>query len=260
MVSSASFFLNFPLTLFFGIFSAPSVWSALSPLLGSLLGISLVLFPFSEALPLSLCPLAVFGIFRGRCSSWFLWRRLVGWVSFRQSQLLSPLLGRTSSCLTFLSFGAKLGPESCPLPRSFCVRSLADFVGVLPDKLLLCPVRALRIYLVRTASLPSRPCAVFVSPRAPSRPLSKNALSFFICDVIAESYSLSGLSLPSVSSSSSSTLSAVCLFFSSSFFGACSWGSGCCCFLGFSSYCSFVFCLGGRCLVSCLCLYFFLFV
>ena len=88
------------------------------------------------------------------------------------------------------------------------MRSLADFVGYLLDELLLCPVCALHIYLARTASLPSRPRALFVSPRAPACSLSKNALSYFIQDVIAESYSLSGLSLPSVSSSSSSTLSA----------------------------------------------------
>ena len=82
---------------------------------------------------------------------------------------------------------------------------MADFVGDLPDELLLCPVHALRTYLARTASLPSRPCAPFGSPHAPSRPLSKNALSFFIRDVIAGSYSSAGLSLPSVSPSSSSS-------------------------------------------------------
>ena len=108
----------------------------------------------------------------------------------------------------FPELRAKLESEAHPLPRLILVRSLADFVGDLPDELLLCPVRALCIYLARTASLPSRPCALFVSPCAPSRPLSKNALSFFIRDVIAEPYSLSGLSLPSVSSSSSSTLPA----------------------------------------------------
>ena len=90
--------------------------------------------------------------------------------------------------LTYLPFfQAKLESEAHPLPRSFCVRSLADFVGVLPVELL-CPVRALRIYLAHTASLPSRPRALFVSPLAPSRPLSQNALSFFLRDVIAESF------------------------------------------------------------------------
>ena len=87
-------------------------------------------------------------------------------------------------------------PEFCtktesavnPLPRSFCVRSLDDFMGDLLDELLLCPVRALRSYLARTSSLVSRPRTLFVSPRSPSRSLSKNALSFFLRDVISQAY------------------------------------------------------------------------
>ena len=105
--------------------------------------------------------------------------------------------------LSFLpEFRAKSESEARPLPRSFWVRSLANFVGALPDELLLCPVRALRAYLDRTTFLPSRPRILFVSPRAPSRSLSKNALSFFLRSVIADSYSSSGLSLPVVSLSS----------------------------------------------------------
>ena len=103
-----------------------------------------------------------------------------------------------------LEFRAKSESEARPLPCSFCVRSLSDFIDNLPDELLLCP---LQIYLTRTALLPSRPQSIFVSSHTPSRPLSKNALSFFIWDVIAESYSSAGLSLPSVSSSSSSSSS-----------------------------------------------------
>ena len=82
-----------------------------SSLLGFHLGISLVFFPFSEALPLSLCLLALFGIFLVRFSSWFLWRQLVGWVSFRRSLLRSPLPVRTSSCPIFLSFGLSRSPK-----------------------------------------------------------------------------------------------------------------------------------------------------
>ena len=104
-------------------------------------------------------------------------------------------------------FRAKSETSVRPLPRSFPVRSLRGFVGSLPDKLLLCPVRAIRLYLSHTASLPSRPCSLFVSPHSPSRSLSKNALSFFIREVIAEAYSLSGRSLPSAPSSSSSAVS-----------------------------------------------------
>ena len=95
-------------------------------------------------------------------------------------------------------FRAKAESESRPSH----VHSLDDFVGDLPEELLLCPVRALRLYLSQTSSIPSRPRALFVSPRSPSRPLSKNALSFFLRDVIAEAYSSSGLSLPSTSSTS----------------------------------------------------------
>ena len=42
-----------------------------------------------------------------------------------------------------LEFQAKTESAVRPLPRSFPVRSLRDFVGSLPDELLLCPARAL---------------------------------------------------------------------------------------------------------------------
>ena len=90
-----------------------------------------------------------------------------------------------------------------PLPRSFHVWSLRDFVGSLPEELLLCPVWALQVYLSRTSSLPSRPHSLFVSSRNPSRPLSKNALSFFIRSVI--SLASSSSSTPSASRSSASS-------------------------------------------------------
>ena len=86
-------------------------------------------------------------------------------------------------------------------------------MGSLPDEMLLCPVRALRVYLSRTSSLPSRPRSLFVPPRAPTRSLSKNDFSFFIRSVISEAYSLAGVSLhssripPSSSASSSSSAS-----------------------------------------------------
>ena len=91
-----------------------------------------------------------------------------------------------------------------PLPRSFCVQSLKDFVGDLPDELL-CPVRALRSYLARTASLSPCPRTLFVSPRSPSRSLSKNALSFFLRDVISRAYSSSSSSASSTGPSSSAS-------------------------------------------------------
>ena len=69
------------------------------------------------------------------------------------------------------------------------MRSLNSFVGDLPDELLLCPVRALRAYLARTSSLLPRPRTLFVSPRSTARSLSKNALSFFLRDIISRAYS-----------------------------------------------------------------------
>ena len=63
------------------------------------------------------------------------------------------------------------------------------------------------MYLDRTLSLPACPRSLFLSPRAPSRSLPKNALSFFLRSVIADSYSSAGLSLPVVSLSSSASSS-----------------------------------------------------
>ena len=91
--------------------------------------------------------------------------------------------------LSFLpEFRAKTESEANPLPRSFVVRSLKDFVGDLEDELLLCPVRALRCYLQRTERLQPHPRSLFVSPRSSWRPLSKNAVSFFLREVITQAY------------------------------------------------------------------------
>ena len=50
------------------------------------------------------------------------------------------------------------------IPRSFLVTSLSDFAAGLDDDLLLCPVRALRIYLNRTRSVAA---VRLVAPLAP---------------------------------------------------------------------------------------------
>ena len=150
------------------------------------------------------------------CSLWDLLCKVLFLVSLATARRVGELQAVSAEVSSsgedlFLSylpeFRAKSESEVRPLPCSFRVRSLSDFMGDLPDELLLCPVRALWLYLARTASLPSRPRSLFVSSRTPSRPLSKIALSFFIRDVIAESYSSAGLSLPSVSSSRSSSSS-----------------------------------------------------
>ena len=74
-------------------------------------------------------------------------------------------------------------------------------MGDLPDELLLCPVHALRSYLARTSSLSPRPRTLFVSPRS----LSKNALSFFLRDVISRAYSSSSSSASSTGPSFSAS-------------------------------------------------------
>ena len=106
-------------------------------------------------------------------------------------------------------FRAKTESAVNPLPHSFCVRSLGDFVGDLPDKLFLCPVRALRLYLPRTASVSPHPRSLFVSPHSPSRSLSKNALSFLFRDVISSAYSSSSSTTPSAAGSSSAPSSSL---------------------------------------------------
>ena len=94
----------------------------------------------------------------------------------------------TSFSRTFLNSGLSrnLPPIPCLVP------SASDLYGILwgslPDKLSLCPVRALQIYLRCIFSLSPRPRSIFVSPRAPSRSLYKNALSFFLRSVIRLSF------------------------------------------------------------------------
>ena len=87
-------------------------------------------------------------------------------------------------------FLAKTESVSNPLPRSVIVQSLEDFVGDLPERVL-CPVRAVR-YLRRAARSPGfTPNRLFVSPSDPKRSMSKNAMSFFLRQLITESGAVS---------------------------------------------------------------------
>ena len=89
------------------------------------------------------------------------------------------------ACLSYTpQFVAKSESLTRSSPRSFLVKSLSDFVAGLDDDLLLCPMRALRIYLDRTWSLSPLRHRLFVSPRRPSCAMSKNAVSFFLREVI----------------------------------------------------------------------------
>lgn len=83
-------------------------------------------------------------------------------------------------------FLAKTERQNNPLPRSFRLCSLEDFVGSDEPERLLCPIRALRRYLQVTSALgEARPKNLFVSPSCRTRALSKNALSFFLRETIA---------------------------------------------------------------------------
>ena len=84
-------------------------------------------------------------------------------------------------------FLAKTESALRSLPRSFDIPSLSDFAAGLPEEMLLCPVRSLSEYIARTSSVPNRPRRLFVSPRNPSRAMSKNGISFFLREVIVHS-------------------------------------------------------------------------
>ena len=84
-------------------------------------------------------------------------------------------------------FVAKTESAMRPLPRSFEVKSLGDFAAGMPEELLLCPVRSLPAYLDRTSSLVNRPRRLYVSPKCPSRAMSKNGISYLLREVIVQS-------------------------------------------------------------------------
>ena len=193
VLSFVLFFRRFRLTLFLmtscALFRLNVLFLLLECLPGICCGSSLLRGPPFE--PLS-------------CSFWDLSLKVLFLVALATARRVGELHAVSSSVsylggnrfLSYLpEFRAKSEFAANPLPRYFRVSSLHDFVGDLPDELLLCRVRVLQIYLNRTSSLSPRPRSLFVSPRSPTRPLSKNALSFFLFSVILQS-------LPSSSSSS----------------------------------------------------------
>ena len=82
-------------------------------------------------------------------------------------------------------FVAKTESEQNPIPRSFLIKSLKEFVGELEQDYWLCPVRAVKYYIQATKDIVSRPRTLFVSPKCRQRSLSKNAMSFFLRDTIS---------------------------------------------------------------------------
>ena len=115
-------------------------------------------------------------------------------------QALSVLVGSRGpniSLVYLLEFVVKTESERNPLPRSFLIRSLEKLVGNLPEGHFLCSVLAVWIYLDLTSTLSPRPRSLFVSSWRPSCLLSKNALSFFLRQVILDSGAMGkGTSLP----------------------------------------------------------------
>ena len=75
------------------------------------------------------------------------------------------------ACMSYIpQFVAKSESLTRSIPRSFLVKSLADFAAGLDTDLLLCPVRALRLYLPRARSpspfrVPSTPFSRYVKER-----------------------------------------------------------------------------------------------
>ena len=89
-------------------------------------------------------------------------------------------------------FWAKMESPDNPVPREFPLPALSQVTSE-REELLLCPVRALRYYLRRIESLQLKPTRLFVAPSAPSRPISKNAISYFIRSVILDSHAVRNL-------------------------------------------------------------------
>ena len=96
-------------------------------------------------------------------------------------QALSRIVSFSSSSegLSYVpEFLAKTETAVRSAPRTFDVQSLGNFAGGLSEDLLLCPVRSLSAYVARTSQFVNRPRRLFVSPRCPSRAMSKNGISF----------------------------------------------------------------------------------
>ena len=109
-------------------------------------------------------------------------------VSELQALSCSMSFSSSAAAVSYVpEFLAKTESAVHPLPRTFAIQSLSDFAAGLPDELLLCPVRALSKYVARTTHFVDRPRRLFVSPRRPSRAMSKNGISYLLREVIVHS-------------------------------------------------------------------------
>ena len=94
-----------------------------------------------------------------------------------------------------LFFRAKTESVINPLPRSVVVPSLSDFAGNLPERLH-CPVRAIKYLRKAARSASFIPSRLFVSPKNPKRSMSKNAMSFYLRQLIVDSGAVSSTRPP----------------------------------------------------------------
>ena len=92
-------------------------------------------------------------------------------------------------------FRAKTESVINPLPRSVVVPSLSDFAGNLPERLH-CPVRAIKYLRKAARSASFIPPRLFVSPKNPKRSMSKNAMSFYLRQLIVDSGAMSSTRPP----------------------------------------------------------------
>ena len=94
--------------------------------------------------------------------------------------------------LTYVeSFLAKTESQANPLPRVIVLKSLREILC--PDDMerFLCPCRALKAYIKRTKKILNRPDNLFVSPAKNDQAISKNAISFFLRELLKEAGAIS---------------------------------------------------------------------
>ena len=140
--------------------------------------LSLVL-PISSHRPLSLCLRLTSALSRCRhCFCWLL--PLPKWVGELQALSSMVTFVAGDDCLSYIpQLVTKSESLTRSFPHSFLVTSLADFAAGLDYDLLLCPVRALRLYLLRARSLSTGRHRLFVSPWRPARPFLRTRCRSF---------------------------------------------------------------------------------
>ena len=94
--------------------------------------------------------------------------------------------GPAMSLASLPEFVAETESKGPPLPWSFLVRSLEEFVGTSLRDVFFVLYKLSGLIYVSSSTAP-RPRSLLVSPRRPTCSLSKNALSFFSQQVILDS-------------------------------------------------------------------------